>query len=460
MNPQIERNGTSSVNPATGETFAFHPFVPDGDLKELLADSHTRFIAWRATPLAERLEILRRFADGLRTERDALAREATLEMGKTIASAGGEIDKCAAVIDWYVERAPQLLADRPVPVPSGKAHLAYEPLGVVLGVMPWNFPYWQILRAAVPITTGGNFFLVKPAENTMGCGALLQKLAEKTGFSRAFAVANLTKEQCATALADTRIVGVSVTGSVRAGQALAQLAGRNIKKSVLELGGADPFIVLADADLDVTVKAAVSSRFSNCGQVCIAAKRIIVEDSVRDRFTRDFVAAVKDLEPRDPMDEGCFIGPMARIDLRDTLHRQVEHALSEGATLLAGGFPLNRPGAWYQPTVLGNITQGMTPFTDELFGPVASIISARNADHAIELANDSRYGLCASLWTRDEDQATRLARRIEAGGVFINRISASDPHLPIGGIKESGFGRELTEWGLYEFMNVKTVWHA
>ncbi|GBQ93225.1 NAD-dependent succinate-semialdehyde dehydrogenase [Asaia krungthepensis] len=460
MSEPSSGNGVSTVNPATGETLEHYPFLSDTALDALLNRAERGFHSWRAKSLGARLDLLHRFAAQLRARKEDLARLAVLEMGKTITAARAEIDKCASVIDWYGQHAPALLRDRPMEVPAGKAHLSYAPTGIVLAVMPWNFPYWQIIRAAIPIMAGGNGFIVKPAENTLGCGLLLNDIARECDLDDVFISANLAREQTARVIADSRISGVTVTGSVRVGRILAGLAGQNGKKTVLELGGSDPFIVLADADLDKAVDAAIAARFANCGQVCIAAKRIIVEATVAEAFTERFLEKVRALRLEDPMDDGAFIGPMARPDLRDGLHEQVRRSIAEGARLVVGGEPVDRPGAWYEPTALLDVTPGMTAFREELFGPVACIITARDVDHAIELANRTEYGLGASLWTQDDRLALSLSKRIESGGVFINKVTASDPALPIGGVKSSGYGRELTELGLHEFMNIKTVWAA
>jgi len=451
-------DGVSTVNPANGETLAHYPFLTDAAVQDMLRRAERGFEGWRAKSLGARLDLLHRFATRLRERKEELAYLATLEMGKTVSSARAEVEKCAAVIDWYGKHAPALLRDKPMPVPMGEAHLSYAPTGIVLAVMPWNFPYWQIIRAAVPILVGGNGFIVKPAENTLGCGLLLNEIARDCDLDDVFMSVNLSREQTAHVIADSRISGVTVTGSVRAGRILAGIAGQHGKKSLLELGGSDPFIVLADADLDKAVDAAVTARFANCGQVCIAAKRIILEAPIAEAFNERFLARVRGLSLNDPLDDDAFIGPMARADLRDGLHEQVRRSVAEGAQLVIGGEPIDRPGAWYEPTVLTGVTRHMTAFKEELFGPVACLIEARDIDHAIALANDSAYGLGASLWTQNAALGQALSQRIEAGGVFINRITASDPALPIGGVKASGYGRELTELGLYEFMNIKTVW--
>ncbi|WP_025886615.1 NAD-dependent succinate-semialdehyde dehydrogenase [Asaia prunellae] len=451
-------DGVSTVNPANGETLNYYPFLSDSAVHDTLRQVERGYEGWRAKSLGARLDLLHRFATRLRERKDELARMATLEMGKTISSARTEIEKCASVIDWYGQHAPALLRDKPMTVPVGKAYLSYAPTGIVLAVMPWNFPYWQIIRAAVPILVGGNGFIVKPAENTLGCGELLNEIARECDLDDVFMSVNLSREQTAHVIADSRISGVTVTGSVRAGRILAGIAGQNGKKSLLELGGSDPFIVLATANLDKAVDAAIAARFANCGQVCIAAKRIILEAPIAEAFAQKFLEKARSLTLQAPLSDDAFIGPMARADLRDGLHEQVRRSISEGAQLLLGGKAVDRPGAWYEPTVLAGITRHMTAFKEELFGPVACLIEARDVEHAISLANDSAYGLGASLWTEDAALAQTLAQRIETGGVFINRITASDPALPIGGVKASGYGRELTELGLHEFMNIKTVW--
>ncbi|GBQ10548.1 NAD-dependent succinate-semialdehyde dehydrogenase [Swaminathania salitolerans] len=458
MSEEETRTGVTTVDPSTGETLSSYAFLADDALEGVLARAGSGFRSWRALSPGKRVEALRRMGQALDTHRDALALQATREMGKPIATARAEIDKCVAVIDWYADRALTLLQDRAMTPPSGDACLSYAPTGTVLAVMPWNFPFWQILRAAVPILLGGNGFLVKPAENTLGCGMSLHELAEQSGLVPAFQSVNLSREQVARVIADPRISGVTVTGSVRVGRILAGLAGQHGKKSVLELGGSDPFVVLADADLDLAVESAVAARFANCGQVCISAKRIILDAAIAPAFTEAFVERVRAIEPATPCEDDAFLGPMARLDLRDTLHAQVERSIAEGARCVLGGKTIARPGAWYEPTVLCDVTPEMTAFREELFGPVACLTVARDTGHALALANDTEYGLGASVWTRDTALGHTLARQIDAGTVSINRITASDPALPIGGTRASGFGRELTELGLHEFMNIKTIW--
>lgn len=344
-------------------------------------------------------------------------------------------------------------------MPDDKAYVSYLPLGVVLGIMPWNFPYWQVMRAAVPILMGGNGFLLKPAENIVGTAQLLDAAWRDAGLPEGtFIAANISREGTSRAIADDRIAAVTLTGSVAAGRSIAAQAGQALKKVVLELGGSDPFIVLADADLDAAVDAAVASRFQNTGQVCIAGKRIIVEDAVYDRFVAQFCQKVQALTIGDGRDPANRIGPMARQDLLEQLDAQVRASVDAGAQLLVGGHQLDHPGAFYAPTVLAGVEPGMQAFDTETFGPVASISRARDADHAVELANQSEFGLSGNLWSGDRARAMQLARRLQTGGVFVNGFSASDPRVPIGGVKKSGFGRELSHFGIREFVNAQTVW--
>ncbi len=448
-----------SLNPATGETLQAYPFASAEQLEQTLQRVDRGFQQWRVSALDARVAVLQALARVLRDQAEEFARMAANEMGKPIVQGRAEIEKCAQLCEWYAEHGPQMLAPEKTLVENDQAYIAYRPLGPVLAVMPWNFPVWQVLRGAVPIILAGNAYGLKHAPNVMGCAYLMQQAWAQAGLpDGVFEVINVGNEGVSSAIADPRIASVAVTGSVRAGSAIAAQAGAALKKCVLELGGSDPFIVLADADLDEAVKAATVGRFQNTGQICIAAKRIIVEASVAAAFEEKFVAAVQALVVGDPLDEATYIGPMARFDLRDELHGQVQATLGEGARLLLGGEPMARAGNYYAPTILADVTADMTSFKQELFGPVASLIVARDAAHAIDLANDSEFGLAGSIWSRDIARAEQLAAQVHTGGMFINRYSASDPRVPIGGVKKSGFGRELSHFGVREFCNAQTVW--
>ena len=448
-----------SLNPTTGENLAQYPFEQAAELEQSLARAAKGFNVWRATSVADRAAVLIKMAAALRANLEPMARMAALEMGKPIAQGRAEVEKCAGLCEWYAEHGPAMLQPEKTLVENDKAYVSYLPLGSVLAVMPWNFPFWQVLRGAIPILLAGNTYVLKHAPNIMGCAYQLRDAWQQAGLpDGVFEVINVTPEGVSVAIADPRIAAVAVTGSVRAGSAIAAQAGAALKKCILELGGSDPFIVLADADLDEAVKAAAVGRFQNSGQICVAAKRIIVEESVLEVFTEKFLAAVKALNIGDPLADDTYIGPMARYDLRDELDAQVQKTLSEGASLLLGGHKIPGAGNYYEPTVLGDVQPGMTSFVEELFGPVASVISARDAEHAVELANDSEFGLAGSVWTADVALAKDIASRLETGGVFINGYTASDARVPIGGVKKSGFGRELSHFGLHEFCNAQTVW--
>ncbi|PQM27175.1 succinate-semialdehyde dehydrogenase [Sphingopyxis lindanitolerans] len=449
-----------SISPATGDKIASYPFHGPEKCEEILAQAAEGQLAWAALQIAERAQYIARVGVILRKDACSLGQLISLEMGKPVVAARGEIEKCAALCEWYAAHAEILLADEIADVGGdGEAVIAYRPLGVVLGVMPWNFPFWQVLRAAIPIMVAGNGFILKHADNVQGCAAALERaIAEANLPTGLFSVVNVTRDAIPAMLADRRIAAVTATAGVGAGSAIAAEAGRNLKKSVLELGGSDPFIILADADLDRAVQAAVQGRFQNCGQVCIAAKRLIVERPIADAFVARFVAATKRLQLGDPLDEDTEVGPMARVRLRTELHDQIERSVGLGATLLLGGRIPDGPGAYYPPTILANVTPDMPVFREETFGPVAAISIAENAEHAIALANDSDFGLSGALWCGDAERALRLARQIETGGIFVNGVAASDPRVPIGGVKQSGYGRELSHFGLREFTNAQLVW--
>ena len=415
---------------------------------------------WHATPLRERNAADRRVSQILRERTNFLARLITSEMGKAFAAALAEVEKCAATLDWIVANGPGVLADEPVSVDNGdEVYVSYLPVGSILAVMPWNFPLWQVIRASGPIMLSGNGFILKHAPTVMGSAYALQDAYESAGFPAGlFANLITDNDTVARVIEDDRVAAVTLTGSMRAGSAVAAIAGRALKKSLLELGGSDAFIVLADADIDQAVRAAVEARFQNAGQVCLAAKRFILEAPIAEAFTQKFVAAVSQLKVGDPMDPLTKVGPMARKDLRDELHHQVERTLEAGATLLLGGYKLEGSGNFYAPTVLGNVAPGMAAFDEETFGPVAAITVADSVEHAIELANTSEYGLGGNLWTGDIDRGQRIARRLETGGVFIYGFSVTTARIPVGGVKKSGYGRELSYSGLREFTNAQAVW--
>lgn len=448
-----------SINPANGETLSALPWATSAEVDVAISLADSAFRQWRKTSVAERADVLRAVGRALRERAEEMAQCITREMGKPIQQARGEVAKSAGLCDWYAENGPAMLATEATQVENNQAVIEYRPLGPVLAIMPWNFPLWQVLRGAVPIMLAGNSYILKHAPNVMGCAALIGEVMTQAGVpAGVFNWVNATNDGVSQIINDPRVAAVTVTGSVRAGKAIGAQAGAALKKCVLELGGSDPFIVLNDADVDMAVQAAVIGRYQNTGQVCAAAKRFIVEAGVAEIFTQKFVAAAKALKMGDPREEENYLGPMARFDLRDELHDQVMATVQEGATLLLGGEKQNGEGNYYPATVLADVLPTMTAFRQEMFGPVAAITVARDADHALALANDSEFGLSATVFTADSAQAQRFADELECGGVFINGYSASDARVAFGGVKKSGFGRELSHFGLREFCNVQTVW--
>ncbi|HCD3309644.1 TPA: succinate-semialdehyde dehydrogenase [Enterobacter chengduensis] len=448
-----------SVNPATGETIAAYPWATPEEVERAISLSDSGYRQWRRESVSHRAQKLRDLGAALRNRAEEMAQTISREMGKPILQARAEVAKSAGLCDWYAEHGPTMLRAEPTLVENQNAVIEYRPLGPILAVMPWNFPLWQVLRGAVPILLAGNSYLLKHAPNVLGSAELIGQIFADAGFPEGvFGWVNATNDGVSQAITDPRIAAVTVTGSVRAGAAIGAQAGAALKKCVLELGGSDPFVVLNDADLDLAVKAAVAGRYQNTGQVCAAAKRFIVEEGIAETFTQRFVEAVAALKLGAPDQEENYLGPMARFDLRDELHQQVQATLSEGATLLLGGEKISGDGNYYAPTVLTNVTPSMTAFRQELFGPVAAITVAKDAAHALTLANDSDFGLSATVFTADAALADTFSRELECGGVFINGYSASDARVAFGGVKKSGFGRELSHFGLHEFCNVQTVW--
>ncbi|NBC00922.1 MAG: aldehyde dehydrogenase family protein [Bacteroidetes bacterium] len=448
-----------SRNPATEETVARYDELTDAALDGKLQRATEAFAAHRRTALAERSERLRAAADILENRAEAFGRLMTQEMGKPLAEATAEAEKCAWVCRYYAGNGPDMLRPQVVQTDASKSYVAYQPLGPVLAVMPWNFPFWQVFRFAAPALMAGNVGLLKHAANVTGCALQIEQIFREAGFIEgAFQTLVVSSDRVAGIIADDRVKGATVTGSEGAGQAVGGAAGKAIKPSVLELGGSDPFIVLADAELTEALDAGVASRMQNNAQSCIAAKRFIVEAPVYDAFVEGFTERISQLTVGDPTAEDTDIGPLARADLRDEVHDQVERAVADGATLRAGGHALGGTGYFYAPTVLADVRPGTVAFEEEIFGPVAAIVKADDVNHAVQLANDTPFGLGGAVFTTDLEQGEAVALRLECGCAFVNGMVKSDPRLPFGGIKTSGYGRELSRFGIHAFVNVKTVW--
>jgi len=450
----------TAVDPTTGETLSSHPTIDAPRALERAAEAVRAQRRWRDTSFGERARLLRSVASLLRERKDEYGRLMTAEMGKPLAQAVAEAEKCAWAAEYYAENAERFLAPEAAETDASRSYWTYRPLGVVLGIMPWNFPFWQAIRFAAPAIAAGNAVLLKHAPNVPGCALALESLFADAGFPPAlFTNLFIDTDVAGTLIEAPSVAAVSLTGSVRAGKAVAARAGSAIKKCVLELGGSDPSLVLADADLDDAAASCVSGRMLNTGQSCIAAKRFVVVDGVRAAFEARLAARMRATVMGPPLDPASDIGPMARMDLRDALHHQVERSVEAGATLVLGGEVPARPGAWYPPTVLTDVGPGMPAYEEELFGPVAVVIGARDTEDAVRIANDTSFGLGASVYTGNDREGERIAADLlEAGNCFVNGIVKSDPRLPFGGVKESGYGRELSHVGVREFTNVKTVW--
>jgi acyl-CoA reductase-like NAD-dependent aldehyde dehydrogenase len=459
MTIQSTRPIIQSVNPATEEVLETFELYSPEQIDGALEAAQQAFKHWRTTSFGERSELFHRLATYLRDHTTELARIATLEMGKPITEAEAEVVKCAWNCDYYAEHAEQFLADQPAESSATESYVAFRPLGVVLALMPWNFPYWQVFRFAAPALMAGNTTVLKHASNVSRCALEIERIFREVGFpDGVFRTVLVRGAETERLIKDDRIAAVTLTGSEEVGVTVASASGHALKKHVLELGGSDAFIVLEDADLEAAAAWATRSRFQNTGQSCIAAKRFIVVESVAADFERRFVEAASRLRLGDPLQRDTQLGPVARADLRETLHRQVTETLRMGARLLLGGKAALERGYFYEPTIVSGVTPEMPMFHEETFGPAAAVIYARDAEHAIELANQSQYGLGGNLWTRDIARARRLAADLESGGVFINGMTASDPRLPFGGVKHSGYGRELSIFGIREFVNIQTVW--
>lgn len=454
-------NTSLSINPATGETLSAWPMADTRGVEDAIALGERAGGAWRRQPLAARAAAMTAVAAQLRARKADLARLITLEMGKPLSESMAEVEKSAWNCEYVAEHGPEWLADQMVPTQARASYIAHLPLGVVLSVLPWNFPVWQIFRCAASALMAGNTLLVKHAPNVQGCANAVEQLLLAAGLPEGvFQNLHVPVPLVGGIIADARVAAVTLTGSPGAGAKVAAQAGAACKKSVLELGGSDAFIVLADADLDAAVAAGVRARFTNCGQVCLAAKRFIVEAPVAEAFATKFAAAAAALRIGDPLDPGTQMGPMARADLREGLSRQISTSLQRGARLLTGGSGIERAGWFHQPTVLTDVNAQMPVVAEETFGPVAAIQQAGSAAEAIAMANDSAFGLSAMLWSTDLARSRALARELVVGSVFINSVTASDPRLPVGGVKLSGYGRELGRAGMLELCNLQTVWVA
>lgn len=449
----------TSINPATGEVLAEYVHWSTTELERALCEVAERRPAWAATPLAERCALMRRAGQVLRDWREDLAQLITSEMGKLIGESRAEVDKSALACDYYADHGPAFLADEVIATDAGRSYIAWQPLGTVLAVMPWNFPLWQVFRFAAPALVAGNTAVLKHSSNVPGCAQAIETIFREAGFpADVFRTLMINAADVEAVVRDPRVHAVTLTGSEFAGRQVAATAGAVLKKCVLELGGSDAFVILEDADLDLTVAQAVASRFLNSGQSCIAAKRFVVVDAIAGEFLQRFQAAVERLRPGEPLQADTTLAPLARPDLLEDLHQQVAESVAAGAVLVTGGHTLERPGNYYAPTILDHVTPDQRAYHEELFGPVAVVIRARDEADALRIANDSPFGLGGSVWTGDSRRGERFALRLESGSAFVNGMVKSDPRLPFGGVKHSGFGRELSHLGMREFVNAKTVW--
>lgn len=448
-----------AINPSSGAVLKTYPSHSSDEIGEMIAKAQACFVSWHKRPFTERAAMMRQAGEILRRDKDKLACLMAQEMGKVLREGRAEAEKCAWVCDYYADNAQRFLDREPVELDGSKAFVSYRPLGPVLAVMPWNFPLWQVFRFAAPALMAGNVGLLKHASNVPGCALAIEDIFREAGFPQgAFTTLLISGAEVASVIQHPAVRAVTLTGSTPAGQAVASTAGAVLKKTVLELGGSDPYIILADANIDEAASICAASRLLNAGQSCIAAKRFIVVEQVREAFEKAFVERMSAARMGDPFDEEISIGPQAREDLRDELHGQVLRSVEQGAKILLGCEIPKGPGAYYPPSVLSDVQPGMAAFDEELFGPVAAIVAARDEQHAIDLANDSVFGLGAAVFTHDRQRGERIAEeQLEAGACFVNDFVRSDPRLPFGGVKTSGYGRELSHQGIREFVNVKTV---
>jgi succinate-semialdehyde dehydrogenase/glutarate-semialdehyde dehydrogenase len=451
-----------SINPTNDQLIRDYPEASPSEVSAILSAARAAFPGWRDTPFAERGRLLRAAARELRERREELARLMALEMGKPLAQGRSEADKCAWVCEHYAEGAERFLAPEMVPTDATRSYVTFAPLGLVLAVMPWNFPLWQVFRFAAPALMAGNVGVLKHASNVSGCALAIEEILHAAGVPpAAFRTLLVSSSRVAAIIEAPEVAAVTLTGSTPAGRAVAGKAGACLKKTVLELGGSDPYVVLEDADLEAAAETCAASRLINGGQSCIAAKRFVVVEAVRARFTELLVERLRARRMGDPLDPATDVGPQARRDLRDDLHRQVRSSVGRGARVLLGGTVPEGPGAFYPPSALADVRPGMPAYDEELFGPVAAIVAARDERDAVRIANETSFGLGAAVFTRDRGRGERIAREgLEAGSCFVNAFVKSDPRLPFGGIKESGYGRELGVFGIREFVNVKTVYVA
>ena len=448
-----------SINPFTNELLASFDSWDQQQVQQTLQAVDAVNPYWQQTPMAKRCELMRSVASQLRQQKSRLAGLITLEMGKLITEAEAEIEKCAVGCEYYAEFGPQFLQREPIATDASSSFVCYQPIGTVLAIMPWNFPFWQVFRFAAPALIAGNTGVLKHASNVPQCALAIEQLFKDAGFpDNVFRTLMISSSQVKSVISDPAIKAVTLTGSEVAGRQVASQAGYDIKKTVLELGGSDCFVILEDADLASAVNNAVISRFINCGQSCIAAKRFIVVEEIYQQFISQFKTAVEKLQIGDPSDSNTTLAPMARADLRDELHRQVLDSVAKGAKVVTGGEPADGSGTFYRPTILSDVGPGMRAYEEELFGPVATVIRAKNESTALHIANDSRFGLGGSVWTRDTKHGEAFALQVQSGCVFVNGFVKSDPRLPFGGVKSSGYGRELSHHGIREFVNAKTIW--